>query len=101
MLDPKYEQKVLKQTLKLFQEPEKQQRQCELLKYLLYALGTVLIVCGYVVTANWKLGHFLNAMGGTAIGVAAFMGTAQKQWPVISPHISRESLESRLRELEK
>lgn len=43
----------------------------------------------------------LSALAGLAGGTAYFFNLSAKRWPVIAGHIQEESVESRIRELER
>ena len=103
-MNAKYEKKTLGQVIKLLDQPERRRRHARFFSFSLYAISAVFIIGAFLLVSRGVLsgtwGVVVGAFGGVSTGVASYLGTATKQWPVVSAHINRESIVKRLTELE-
>ena len=103
-MNEKYEKKTLKQIAKVLDQPGRKRGHARVFGIALYAIaaaligGAFLLVSRGVLSGAW--GVVVAAFGGISMGVASYLGTAIKQWHVISAYIDRDSIKKRLTELE-
>ena len=104
MNDPRFEKKLLRQTLDMLHGRETALRSQRLFVLGLYVAGGLLLVSAYLLTVwlviNPRLGILLAAVGGNCVAIAAYTGICIRQWPVLKPHLRAETIEARLRDLE-
>lgn len=99
-----YEQRTLKQIIKLLDRGGTKSWGNTSFKFALYIIAALAIAGSYILVARGVLsgewGVFISAFGGVLTGVASYFGIAMKQWPVIRPYIDRKRIEQRLDEIE-
>ncbi len=103
-VNEKYEKRALRQIAKALDQPGRRRRYAKGLGFALYAIAAVLIIGAFLLVSRGLLsgawGVVAGTFGGICVGMASYLGTAMKQWSVVSIHIDRDSIEKRLNELE-
>ena len=100
----KYEVKTVKGLLKLLGDENPVPKAMVQAKVNLFLLALILIVVATVLADNDRLGDLwgwlLFLAAGALLGAGSYQTVANKQWPILRKHISKESLERSLNESE-
>jgi hypothetical protein len=102
--DTRVERKLLQRALSLLRSEDPGLKKQRLQVIALYVAGVAILAPAYLLTAWGKVdprfGILLAAIGGNFVAIAAYTAVAIRQWPMLKPHLRRETIEERLREME-
>jgi hypothetical protein len=100
----KYEAKTVKGLLKLLSDESPVPKAMVQAKINLLLWSGILVVIAAVFANNGRLspgwGWILFFVAGALLGAGLFQAVANKQWPILKKHLSKESLERSLDESE-
>ncbi|WP_139304835.1 hypothetical protein [Microbulbifer marinus] len=102
-MSKKEEVKVLEAVLKKFTNTQKPMIQKWWFQIALWIIFSSFIAMGIALHKNNSIPDFVYMIWimilGAAVGIAAMLKVSARQWPMLLPHISKKSIESRLDEL--
>lgn len=103
-MKPQYELYVLRQLAKLLTSEQQQLRLLKALRLACYVIAWFSIVALAFFANRGNLNALHGVVLGTFAGMVAGMGfyfsSALRQWPVVRQHMNKETVLSRLKELE-
>ena len=98
------ELKTLRQLSTLLTDGERETKKLTVKRTVVYAIAWVALVIAFMLVMKGALVSIIAVatagFSGIFAGIAIHSGIAAKQWPIIKPHINKESIVARVKQLE-
>ena len=103
-MDPDFERKVLLDVVEQLRDPDKTMKKQTGIKKVFQAIGTTgFVVAVYIALEDLTydvVPTLIAVMSGFFVGIAMFLNSLQKQWPVTVDYVDMQRVEARLQELD-
>lgn len=103
-MSSRHELKILKGLDRQLTDAEQEAKKQTVKRTAIYAVAWFALVGAFMLVMKGELLGIIAvavaSFAGILAGIAIYSGIAANQWPIVRPHINKESIEARVKQLE-